>query len=390
MRKRTALQLSVAALCAALVSGCNTEWGVGFDPGPGTGNEKFPTLDGSKPKVFSQPSLSNFPANSLESLTEAINQNADFLAIDLVMSKDGVLVALGSPDITDLTDVKDIRSYGPRKATRLIDGVAKTGWFAADFTLAELQTLRLKTPKGDYASNSAGIQSFSQILNHIQRQNRSVGLYLQTRHPTFHTQLKLGMEDKLVSALQQAGYNKASDPVLIRSFEVTHLQALRKKTKLRLVQMIDASGVSPSGIVQNDVPHDRPYDFTASGTATTYKDMVTAEGLAQIKTYADGISPAKAYIVASKNLDKDNDGKLDDLNGDGTLDERDRVLTSNTALVTDAHANNLFVHPWVFSSDPSQLANDYNGSAVNEYRNFYKLGVDGVFSSAPNDAVKAR
>ena len=390
MRKRTALQLSVAALCAALVSGCNTEWGVGFDPGPGTGNEKFPTLDGSKPKVFSQPSLSNFPANSLESIQEAINQNADFLAIDLVMSQDGVLVALGSPDITELTDVKDIRSFGSRKATREIDGKSRTGWFAADFTLAELQTLRLKTPKGDYASNSAGIQSFSQILNYVQRQNRNVGLYLQTRHPSFHTKLKLGMEDKLVSALQQAGYSKASDPVLIRSFEVAHLKSLRSKTKLRLVQMIDASGVAANGDVLIQSPHDRPYDFTASGTTTTYQDMVTADGLAQIKTYADGISPAKAYIVSSKSVDKNNDGKMDDLNGDGLWDERDRVLTTNTALVTNAHAQNLFVHPWVFSSDPSQLASDYNGSATNEYRNFYKLGVDGVFSSAPRDAVKSR
>ena len=94
--------------------------------------------------------------------------------------------------------------------------------------------------------------------------------------------------------------------------------------------------------------------------------------------------------MSSKSVDKNNDGKMDDLNGDGLWDERDRVLTTNTALVTNAHAQNLFVHPWVFSSDPSQLASDYNGSATNEYRNFYKLGVDGVFSSAPRDAVKSR
>ncbi len=386
--------IAVTGLCAALISGCNTEFGVGpGDGGETPGNPEYPTLDGKRPQSFALASVGNQPPNSLESMTQAMTQSADFIAVDLVMSKDGTLVALGSPDITNITDIATHSEFSNRKTTKLLDDVSTTGWFASDFTLAELQTLRLKNPTSTSTTtdaNSFRIQSLAQVFDWAKRQTRTPGLYLHTRNPTYHSKLGLPMEDKLVAALQQAGNTSATSPVMIRSSEVQHLKTLRAKTQVRLVQMIHGSGLTSSGTIQLSPPNDRPYDFTVAGTATTYADMVTAAGLAQIKTYANGISPWKPYVISATYLDKNNDGQPDDLNNDGKLDYRDRQMTSATNLVTNAHAANLFVHPFVFSSDVSTLASDFAGDASKEYKLFYKVGVDGVFSANPADANKAR
>ena len=382
--------IAISGLCAALISGCNTEFGVGPTPE----NPDYPTLDGKSPQSFAQTSIGSQPANSLESMAQAMTQGANFIAVDLVMSKDGTLVALGSPNITDITDISSHSEFADRKTTKLIDGISAPGWFASDFTLAELQTLRLKTSTGSTGTpsdiNSFRIQTLAQVFDWAKRQTSTPGLYLRTRNPTYHSKLGLPMEDKLVTALQQAGNTLATSPVMIRSTEVQHLKTLRGKTKVRLVQMIAGSGLTDLGTIQLTPPHDRPYDFTVAGTSTTYADMVTTAGLAQIKTYADGISPWKPYVISAKNLDKDSNGQPDDLNNDGKLDDRDRQMMPATNLVTNAHAANLFVHPFDFSSDVSTLASDFAGDPSKEYQLFYKLGVDGVFSANPADANKAR
>jgi len=386
--------IAIAGLCAALISGCNTEFGV--DPGDGGENpgKTYPTLDGKRPQSFAQASVGSQPANSLESMGQALTQSADFISVDLVMSKDGILVALGSPNIIDITDIDSHSEFADRKTTKLIDGVSAIGWFASDFTLAELQTLRLKTPTGSTGTppniNSFRIQSLAQVFDWAKRQARTPGLYLHTRNPTYHSKLGLPMEDKLVAALQQAGNTLATSPVMIRSTEVQHLKTLRDKTKVRLVQMIAKASQTALGDIQLAPPNDRPYDFTVAGTSTTFKDMVTTAGLAQIKTYADGISPWKPYVISSKNLDKDGNGQPDDLNKDGKLDDRDREMMTASDLVKTAHAANLFVHPFVFSNDVSTLASDFAGDSSKEYKLFYNLGVDGVFSANPSDANKAR
>lgn len=386
--------IAITGLCAALISGCNTEFGVGpGDGGETPGNPDYPTLDNKRPQSFALASVGSQPANSLESMGQAMTQSADFIAVDLVMSKDGTLVALGSPDITDITNIANHSEFSDRKTTKVIDGISVTGWFASDFTLAELQTLRLKNPTGSSTPtdiNSFRIQSLAQVFDWAKRQARTPGLYLQTRNPTYHSKLGLPMEDKLIAALQQAGNTSATSPVMIRSTEVQHLKTLRDKTKVRLVQMIQGSDLTPWGVIQLSAPYDRPYDFTVAGTATTYADMVTTAGLAQIKTYADGISPWKPYVISATYLDKNNDGQPDDLNNDGKWDYRDRQMMSATNLVTNAHAANLFVHPFEFSSDVSTLASDFAGDASKEYKLFYKVGVDAVLSANPADANKAR
>lgn len=382
---------TLIGLCTAFIGGCNTEFGV--DPDDGSA-KPYNTLDGKRPQSFALASVGGQPANSLESMGQALTQSADFISVDLVMSKDGTLVALGSPNITEITDIDRHSEFADRKTTKLIDGVSAIGWFASDFTLAELQTLRLKTPTGSTGTppniNSFRIQSLAQVFDWAKRQARTPGLYLHTRNPTYHSKLGLPMEDKLVAALQQAGNTLATSPVMIRSLEVKHLKTLRTKTQVRLVQMITGSGPTSSGDIQLSAPLDRPYDFTVAGTSTTFKDMVTTAGIAQIKTYANGISLWKPYIASAKYLDKDGNGQPDDLNNDGKLDYRDRVMMTASNLVKDAHAANLFVHPFVFSNDVSTLASDFAGDPSKEYKLFYNLGVDGVFSANPSDANKAR
>lgn len=192
------------------------------------------------------------------------------------------------------------------------------------------------------------------------------------------------------STLAAAGWTDKASPVIIQSFEVANLKYLRGKTQVRLVQLVDADDVDKDGNVVLAAPSDRPYDFAVAGDKRTFKDLVSKAGLAEIKTYADGVGPWKPYIMSAKQIDRDADGKPDDLNGDGKIDERDRTLMPTSGLVKDAHDVGLFVHTWTFRSEPRRLASDYANDPVQEYKAFYALGVDGVFSDFPDAAVKSR
>jgi glycerophosphoryl diester phosphodiesterase len=180
-----------------------------------------------------------------------------------------------------------------------------------------------------------------------------VGIYPETKHPTFHEAIGLKLEDRLLEALAAVGWTDKASPVIIQSFEVANLKYLRGKTQVRLVQLVDADDVDKDGNVVLAAPSDRPFDFAVAGDKRTFKDLVSKAGLAEIKTYADGVGPWKPYIMSAKQIDRDADGKPDDLNGDGKIDERDRALMPTSGLVKDAHDVGLFVHTWTFRSEPS-------------------------------------
>jgi glycerophosphoryl diester phosphodiesterase len=165
-------------------------------------------------------------------------------------------------------------------------------------------------------------------------------------------------------------------------------------TDVRLVQLVDANDVNPDGSLQYVAPFDRPYDWTASGDprllARTFGFFATDAGLREIATYADGIGPWKRYIVSTRAVDSNGDGVIGDENGDGAVNEADRELLPPTSLIRRAHKRGLLVHTWTFRDEDRFLAADYEGSAVREYLQFFRLGIDGVFSDFTGTAVLAR
>lgn len=356
-----------------------------------------PTLSGQKPLVIAHRGASGYlPEHTIEGYKLAIEQGADFIEPDLVSTRDGVLVVRHEPMLSGTTDVADRPEFANRKTTRKVDGVDTTDWFANDFTAAEIKTLKAKQAFVDRDQSHNGqyqIPTFQEVIDLAKaesaRTGRTIGIYPETKHPTYHAALGLAFEDKLLDMLKAAGWTDKNAPVFIQSFETANLKYLRPKTQLRLVQLVDGDGVDKDGKVTLAAPFDRPYDFAVLGDKRTFQDMLSAEGLKEIATYADGVGPWKPYLIGAKQT-IGADGKPQDLNGDGAIDEPDRILIAPTNVVKDAHAAGLLVHSWTFRSEPKRLASDFKGEASAEYKAFFALGLDGLFSDFPDQAVKAR
>jgi glycerophosphoryl diester phosphodiesterase len=356
-----------------------------------------PTLSGQKPLIVGHRGASGYrPEHTLEAYKLAIEQGADFIEPDLVATKDGVLIARHEPIMGGTTDVASRPEFASRKTTRKVDGVETTDWFAGDFTLAEIKTLRAKQAFADRDQSHNGkyeIPTFQEIIDLAKsesaRLGRTIGIYPETKHPIFHAAIGLPLEDRLLDALKAAGWTEKSSPVIIQSFETANLKYLRGKTQVRLFQLVDADDVDKDGGIVLAAPFDKPYDFVVTGDKRSFKDLVTAEGLKEIATYADGVAPWKPYLMAGKQV-IGADGKPQDLNKDGAIDERDRVLLPATDVVKNAHAVGLLVHSWTFRSEPKRLASNFNGDPAAEYKAFLALGIDGLFSDFPDTAVKAR
>lgn len=364
----------------------------------GSDSPSYPTLSGDTPLVIGHRGASGYrPDHTLESYKLAIDMGADFIEPDLVATKDGVLVARHEPNITGTTDVATRPEFASRKTTKNVDGVNEEGWFVSDFTLAELKTLRAVQPLSDRDQSYNGkfqIPTFEEVLDLAKAEGtkagRTVGVYPETKHPTYHAKLGLPLEDRLLAVLAKYGYTTKASPVIVQSFEVSNLKYLRTKTQIRLVQLVDANDVNADGSMDLTAPYDKPYDFAVAGDSRTFASLLTPAGLKEIKTYADGIGPWKPYLIPSKQVDANKDGKPDDLNGDGKIDERDRVMMPATSVVKDAHAAGLFVHAYTFRNEAKRLASDFKGDPKAEYKLFFNLGVDGVFSDFTDTAKAAR
>ena len=364
----------------------------------GSDSPSYPTLNGDTPLVIGHRGASGYrPDHTLESYKLAIDMGADFIEPDLVATKDGVLVARHEPNITGTTDVATRPEFASRKTTKNVDGVNEEGWFVSDFTLAELKTLRAVQPLSDRDQSFNGkfqIPTFEEVLDLAKAEGtkagRTVGVYPETKHPTYHAKLGLPLEDRLLAVLAKYGYTTKASPVIVQSFEVSNLKYLRTKTQVRLVQLVDANDVNADGSMDLTAPYDKPYDFAVAGDSRTFASLLTPAGLKEIKTYADGIGPWKPYLIPSKQVDANKDGKPDDLNGDGKIDERDRVMMPATSVVPNAHAAGLFVHAYTFRSEAKRLASDFKGDPKAEYKLFFNLGVDGVFSDFTDTAKAAR
>jgi glycerophosphoryl diester phosphodiesterase len=302
------------------------------------------------------------PEHTLASYELAIQMGADFIEPDLVSTKDRFLIVRHENEISETTNVADHPEFASRKATKWIDGREITGWFTEGFTLAEIKTLRAKErlPFRSQAYNGQfEVPTFPEVIALAKRKSaetgRGIGIYPETKHPTYFRSIGLPLEEPLLALLQENGYRGRTAPVYIQSFEVGNLKRLREVTDLPLIQLMEAEG--------------RPWDFTVAGDPRTYRDLTAPKSLAEIAAYADGIGPDKRMIVP---------------------EGPDKHLLSPTSLVKDAHAAGLLVHPWTFRSDGTFLAPEHKGDPGKEYDQFFSLGVDGLFSDFSDTAVRAR
>jgi glycerophosphoryl diester phosphodiesterase len=291
------------------------------------------------------------PEHTIAAYALAIAQGADFIEPDLVPTKDGVLVARHENEISGTTDVADRTAFAGRKATKTIDGQQVTGWFTEDFTLAELKSLRARErlpklrPDNMAYDGEFEIPTLAEVIALAQK--HGVGIYPETKHPSYFASIGLPVEARLIDQLKASGWAKRSDPVFIQSFEVDNLKALRKITDLRLIQLMDKDG------------------GPADGAAASYAAMRTPAGLKAIAAYANGIGPNKDVVTAD--------------------------------LVASAHAAGLKVHPWTFRAEnyflPMRRWSGVNprghGDLRGEIAAHLAMGVDGVFSDFPGIAAQA-
>ena len=383
--------VAVSALMLAVLAAC------GGDDASAPIAPKYPTLSGDLPLVIGHRGASGYlPEHTLEAYKMAIEMRADFIEPDLVATKDGVLIARHEPNITSTTDVSTRGEFASRKTKKMVDGVEEEGWFASDFTLAEIKTLFAKqtVAERDQTQNTRyRIPTFEEVIELAKvegaKQNRTVGVYPETKHPTFHNALNLNLEDRLLAILAKNNYTTKASPVIVQSFEVANLKYLRARTQVRLVQLIDADDVNADGSIALAAPYDKPYDFAVARDPRTFVSMLTPAGLKEIKTYADGIGPWKPYLISWK-FNNGADGKPLDLNGDGRIDQRDRVMMPPSDVVKNAHAEGLIVHAFTFRNEPTRLASNFKGDPKAEYQLYYKLGVDGLFTDFPDTALSAR
>jgi glycerophosphoryl diester phosphodiesterase len=277
------------------------------------------------------------PEHTLENYARGIDLGADFVEPDLESTRDGHLIARHEPNMIATTNVKDLPQFASRRRRVIIDGQQEDGFFACDFTLAEIKTLRAVQPMPERDQSFNGryeIPTLEEIIALVKRKSvekgRTIGIYPETKHPAWHRSIGLPLEDRLLDALSRAGWTGRDAPVFVQSFERASLEYVHARSKVRLIQLVGGRGAS----------------------------MLTPEGLDRIREYADGIGPEKSLLDAK--------------------------------IVADAHARGLVVHPWTFRNEAKYVLPAYKGDPVAEYLAFYRMGVDGVFSDFADTAADAR
>lgn len=310
------------------------------------------------------------PEHTLASYELAARMGADFIEPDLVITKDGVLVCRHEPEIGGTTDVAQRPEFADRETTKSLDGKDLTGWFAEDFTLAELRTLRAVERLPEERQQNTiydglwTVPTFEEVLNlreDLSKElHREIGVYPETKHPTYFRDLDMPLEEKLVPLLKKFGLNRHNAPVRVQSFELKNLLMMREDmgVKVPLVFLAGASG--------------GPY-----GDDRTYAELLNPSGMATYADRIDGLGPSLTLIIALKS---------------------DGSLGAPTDLVKDAHAYGLEVCPYTVRAENSFLPADYRvgddatdyGRVIDFLMKLYATGIDGIFTDNPDIGVVAR
>jgi glycerophosphoryl diester phosphodiesterase len=314
------------------------------------------------------------PEHTLAAYRLAIQMGAEYIEPDLVSTKDGFLVARHENEISGTTDVANRPEFADRRTTKTIDGRVVTGWFTEDFTLAELRRLRAVERLPDVRPDNTRydgqfqVPTFEEVLElartESKRRGRTIGVYPETKHPSYFDSIGLSLEEPLVRALKRHGLDRRTAPVFVQSFETANLRDLDEMTKAPLVQLADASGA--------------PYDKVTAGDPTTYREMVTPQGLREIAGYADGLGANKFLIIPR--------------------DPATGAAGQPTDVVQDAHAAGLIVHVWTMRDENQFMAKNFwrgedpnaKGDARAEIQAFLDEGVDGFFTDFPDTGADAR
>ena len=316
------------------------------------------------------------PEHTIAAYTQAIEDGADIIEPDLVATKDGHLVARHENAIAILnadgsireatTDIATRPEFAALLTTKTIDGTAIRGWFTEDLTLAQLKTLRAVEripairPSNVAFNGQFQVPTLQEVIDLAKskaiEKGRTIGVYPETKHPTYFKSINLPLERRLLDVLTTNGWNSKEAPVFIQSFEVGNLKEMRALTTTRIVQLLSSGG--------------RPYDFVAAGPTETrsYADLITPAGLREVATYANGIGPSKDMVIPV-------------VNG---------ALGTPTALVANAKAANLFTHIYTLRPEnnflPTNLKkapvtdNTVRGDSVTEIQTFLQAGIDGFFT----------
>jgi glycerophosphoryl diester phosphodiesterase len=336
-----------------------------------------------RPFVIAHRGASGYvPEHTLAGYFIAIQQGADYVEPDLVITRDGALVARHENEIGGTTDVASRPEFAARKTTRNIDGAEVTGWFTEDFTLAELKTLRARERLPDLRKANARydgvfeIPTFDEVLDLVAAAEaqraalaraaglpppRRIGIYPETKHPSHFAAAGLQFDDRMLESLTRHGYTRRSDPICIQSFEVANLKVLRGRTDLPLVQLV--------------APEGQPFDFTLAGDRRSYLDLMSDAGLREIATYADAIGPHKWMVVHF---------------APGQARE--------TGLARRARAAGLGIHVWTLRAENEFLPVDLRstgdaaarGDLAREIQALLDAGITGFFADQPDLAVEAR
>ncbi len=317
---------------------------------------KLNTLDGKPPVIIAHRGASgHLPGHTLAAYALAIEMGANYIEPDLVITNDGHLVARHDSYLSTTTDIADHPEFAERK--RANDAFAEGGlwigdpkiaagdWWVEDFTLAEIKTLHARQDFPGRSAENDGlyeIPTFEEILwlaKESSEVGRHVGVYPEAKNPGYYRDLGLDFQAPLLEALETHGYLGADKAVFIQSFEAWILKEIRKKTDTRLVMLaVSKEFLDPAA---------------SPGEANV--------ALEDIAGYADAVGPYKHLVI-------------------------DRA-GEDTGYMARAHALGLAVHPWTFRSDalPAPFT-----SAETEFAAYFALGVDGLFSDFPDQAVAAR
>lgn len=440
-----AMLLGAAALAVLLPSMALAQSGAAP-----AGAKPFLTVDGKLPLVIGHRGVPGLVPEETEASYElAADLGTDALEEDLHLTKDCVLVARHNPWLGDNTNVAEVAKTNPEVAARkrtvrgvlvkapassggpaeypidlvdpadpksvlkalIVDGDDHTNdWSITDFTMAELKqwiagtTYDAANERPKLFNGKFPIISFQDIIDIAKAKSKATGrtiaVYPETKNPTWNNAQAIAngcgapgshpLEDALIKIIRDNGLNAKDAPIIVQSFEPGSLKYMRSHgLETRQVQLVDGNGVDfkTGKVLLNNIANSRPYDWTVAGDSRTFDAMLTPAGLAEIKTYADGVGPWKAYIVPYK-ISPWKDAGADGKPYKGSTAEAS--TQDATSVIADAHKLGLFVHVFTFRNEKKYLAADYRGDPALEYLKFFRLGVDGVFTDFTHTGVAAR